>query len=369
MAKRPQIPNARWHGRQYWFRANLGGQSVVRPLGADPAEARRLAFLYKQELRTKRAQGRRLPGTVSEYTETWLKSYVAKRRVLRSQATTRFRMEEYVLPILGKLRLNEVRRAHLEKLIDSLQSRRIGRQEKPLSVNSVRHILSDVRCMFSYAVQMEEIEYSPFRKGIMPRKPEAAPKPLTEDELPAILKASEEPIRSAIVLAERTGLRWSEQRDLQWRHVELGDDPCLVVDETKDGKWRRVPLDPIALEIVKRWKETRSSVFVMPWRPKVPAWAYRRTRHVTKWHWHRLRHTAACRWLQQGLSIEYVSELLGHSSVETTQIYAKLSERTVRAEFRRRIDNPLQEKLARELATNPVSTSAPVAQVDRAAVS
>ena len=53
---------------------------------------------------------------------------------------------------------------------------------------------------------------------------------------------------------------------------------------------------------------------------------------------HRFRRTAATNWVRKGMSIEKVSELLGHSSLETTMIYVKINRDEVRLEHHRLTD-------------------------------
>ena len=83
-------------------------------------------------------------------------------------------------------------------------------------------------------------------------------------------------------------------------------------------------------------------VFVNIWaRPKGQAWSYQaaydlvlrlraRTGIAFDPHW--FRHSAATRWLRDGVSVEVVSTLLGHSSVTTTSaIYGHLTAEDARA--------------------------------------
>src|ERR1041385_6150180 len=67
---------------------------------------------------------------------------------------------------------------------------------------------------------------------------------------------------------------------------------------------------------------------------------------VEHFHAHQLRHTFACRWLEAGGSLAALQEILGPSSIVTTQRYGRLSEAHVRAEAER-----IQGRLVTEVVT------------------
>jgi integrase len=343
--RKSPVPHARWFGGQWIFRARVNGQQVTHPLGADPEAAQQQAvqLVAKYQAERMKKQQRPILGTVAALAAKWLKDYVPEHRPgLKAQRLAEQRMRDHVLPIIGTVNLSQVRKHHLSEVKASLREKKIGRKkDKTLSVNSQRHILSDVRAMFYWALDEEIMDFCPFvGKKVLPPKPEqVAPRYLTDIELARILAKAPEPFRSCIVFNERTGLRWSEFRALEWRSVELdGPEPSLLIVRSKGKRPRRIPLDQETVTILKRWlAEAGEREHVSPWRPKQAEWAVTVTKElgVPHWRWHSLRHTFATRYLRDGGAIEALSKLLGHSEIRTTEIYGAIEQRLIQADFTR----------------------------------
>lgn len=232
------------------------------------------------------------------------------------------RVRDYLAPFMGETPLAAVQP-------DTVRAYRLHLHERGLAPRTVRHLLTDLRCMLGWATESGLLSRSPFPRRVMPRVQETAPDRLTDPEVEAILGVPE-PHAFVIRLGLGTGLRWGELCRARREHVWSG---MLVVERTKSSRLRRIPL-PAALyqEIVHGagrlvpYSEGASSSF---------ARVIRRHSGVTRFHVHQLRYTFACRWIEAGGSLPALQQILGHASVVTTQVYARLSDDAVRREAAR----------------------------------
>jgi integrase-like protein len=110
------------------------------------------------------------------------------------------------------------------------------------------------------------------------------------------------------------------------RGFAVGRSGMSASHQTKSGKVRRVPIrEEFCGRVGRLVPFTSHGAF---------------SRQVAKlsgvrFHVHQLRHTFACRWLERGGSLAALQELLGHSTVVTTQGYGRLAEPHVQAEAAR----------------------------------
>lgn len=302
MVKRP--------GRGYYWRKKVEGTVKWVALGRD----QELATRRLRELR----DGAPLPSkvTVAELAKEWLETYCKTARGKKSYVTAEQRVRTYFVPYFGPKRVDRLTAQDLRRY-------RLWLEKFDIAPVTVHHILADARCILNWVEGTGMILRSPFPKRLMPRIQERPPDRVKDEEAEKLL-AVPEPYGFVVRLALATGLRWGELT-----RVEASDlqSTCLVIHQTKTGKVRRVPL-PASLVREIRVRIGR----LCPWNHGC-AFA-RMVGKLTgvKFHVHQLRHTFACRWLERGGSLAALQQVLGHSTVRTTERYGRISETHVLAE-------------------------------------
>jgi integrase len=131
-----------------------------------------------------------------------------------------------------------------------------------------------------------------------------------------------------------TGLRQGELLRLTWGCIDFASKVITVKATTaKSGKSRHVPMNTQVIEILTEWKpqkvEPTDFVFTTPRGMAIasPQTAWEnvlREAKIKNFTWHDLRHCFASRLVMRGVDLYVVKELLGHSSIVHTQIYAHL---------------------------------------------
>jgi integrase len=303
-------------GDSFYFRKQVGLRDVRISLGTDFERAKdRLRSLATEE-------NLYLPRTtVKEAADRWITNYLPTARTnKRDRRTVERRVSMYLEPVLGHVLLKNLKS-------EDIRSYRLWLEKKELSPQTVKHTLSDLRCFLNWCESAGLVERSPFPKRIMPKIQEQPPDRLTDDEVEAVCGAPT-PYGPVCRFLVETGVRWSEGARAQVSDVASG---CLVVHQTKSGRVRRVPLSPAALSLLRnRIGQIVPGLSLTDMTRKV-----RKFSGVSRFHIHQLRHTFACRWLEAGGSLAALQQMLGHSSVVTTQRYAKLSDSYVTEEAAR----------------------------------
>lgn len=318
----PRLPQGMYRrGSALYLRTWEGGRERRRSLGPDYTKALDSYHRIKSGDEVVVT-----PTTIAAKGEQWADTYVPMRRTEKGANEARSRFRKFLGRFMGHVAIDRVRPDHLREYrswLEGIKSKKTGNRFKP---STVKHLLDDARSFFGWLEEGGYVARSPFPRGIMPKQPERAPNPFTEAEVEKLI-ALEEPYRWTIRVALASACRWGELTRLQ--ASDLLRDGTLVVLQGKTGRVKRIPLPPdVAREILGRVGR------LVPFSPSASGSfnAQVAKRAGFPFHVHRLRATAACAWLEGGMRIEVVSELLGHRSIETTRHYARLSDQAVRRE-------------------------------------
>jgi integrase len=130
-----------------------------------------------------------------------------------------------------------------------------------------------------------------------------------------------------------TGLRQSEALGLTWDRVDRSRG-VIVIEETKNGEAREVPLNAHADAVLVRRSSSTNEGLVFGssnWDSFRTAWeTVLRRAKITNFRWHDLRHTCASWMVQAGRPLQEVKDFLGHKTLAVTLRYAHLAPENLR---------------------------------------
>ncbi|MCX6132599.1 MAG: site-specific integrase [Ignavibacteriales bacterium] len=235
------------------------------------------------------------------------------------------------LSTVGDLQLATVSAQH----IDLFRQRRI-KQVSPITLNIN---LRALRSAFYYAIRWQILSSNPFTRVPLSRVPERDPIFFSSEDFKLIVGSiRQEWFRSIVILAACTGMRRGEIVNLRWKDVDLSQKVVRVHSSstyrTKSGKRRVIPLNVIALQLLERLdhKTSEDYVFTIEGRRVRDLYLSRKfSQHVHRlgfpigYHFHSLRHSFASWLVQNGAPIYEVQKLMGHSTIQVTEIYAHLA--------------------------------------------
>ena len=217
-------------------------------------------------------------------------------------------------------------------------------QNNPLSNNGVMKHMERLRKVVTLAAKMEWIPKDPFQRYCLKfQKVDKAF--LTPSEL-LLVERTELPehklhlARDLFVFSCYTGLAYADLMNLDPSHICIGMDGgyWIKTSRKKTDTAVNVPLLPQALSLIEKYKEdlrarVKNRVFPGLSNQKMNAYLRAIAAHcdITKpFSFHTARHTFATTiTLSNGVPIETVSKMLGHTKLSTTQIYARVLEKKV----------------------------------------
>lgn len=218
-----------------------------------------------------------------------------------------------------------------------------GLKDTEMSSKSINRKISTLRSFFKYQLKTGKLEVSPTANIIAPKIGKRLPVFIKERDTKELLQSlagqTEDwktlNAKMLLILFYTTGMRLSELINLKEKQLDLGRSQIKVLG--KGNKERIIPISKEVIVIIRdyqHWKrkefENNEEVLLVTAKGKrmYPKYAYLLVKQylgdiktLDKKSPHILRHTFATHLMNGGADLNAVKELLGHSSLASTQVY------------------------------------------------
>src|SRR5215469_11463124 len=342
--------------RSFVLDYRVGGRQRRFTIGRYPeltvAAARNRAFELRGRIRDghdpmEERQQRRSEPTMTDLAADYLDRYARVNKRPSSYRNDFQMISRFVRPKLGNLRLNAIGRRDVQSLHASLKN-------TPYMANRVLSLLSK---MFSLAIDWKWMTENPAR-GIARFAEEKRERWLTSEEIQRLRKAldalKDQNAANAIRLLLLTGSRMSEVLKAEWDQFDLSTGVWTKPSHnTKQKRVEHVPLSDSALQLLVSMKgERKGPLFPgrftgsrtdlkRPWAEVCKAAGLTvevvkgKRKPITRFRpavrIHDLRHSYASHLVSNGVSLEVVGKLLGHTQASTTMRYAHIQDMALRS--------------------------------------
>lgn len=275
--------------------------------------------------------------------ERYLQEFIEAKRVenlsertLNYYATTLHRMLEYIDKPVRLVDANDIRRC----LSWGLTERKVS----PVTVNNERRCMST---FFQWLENEDIIRKSPVKRTKALKEEKGDKKPFSDEEIARLREGCVTEREKAIFeLLLSSGMRVSELCGLDRDGMDFSGRECEVLGK---GNKRRTCFFSAAAKLhLERYLESRDddnpALFVSTQgkHSRIGKCGIERIVReigrragVTNVHPHRFRRTMATNNLRRGMKLEEIQQLLGHSNMDTTLIYAKVDKEMLKVNARR----------------------------------
>lgn len=222
-----------------------------------------------------------------------------------------------------------------------------------LSSGTIVLLTTRLITIVGYAIAEGIITADPFA-GYEPERPERQQKYLTREELDRLMNTpmtlpKHYLIRDIFLFSCYTGIPYGDMRKLTDEDISIAEDGEVWIKTArqKTGINYEIPLLELPLQILERYRGTASKGRLLPMYSNATMNRELKLIAATckidrKLVFHSGRHTYASEiTLSQGVPIETVSRMLGHSQITTTQIYAKITDSKIDEDMK-----ALEERIA-----------------------
>lgn len=291
-----------------------------------------------------------------ELSEEWFEEYAK----LNLRSTTYERLKQLrhrIYPAIGHLRIDKITPRQLQAFVNSLAKEGANEKTgKPLAPKTIRHNLSLISDVFTYAVKMGLVSDNPCSKVTIPKGEVKEKQIYSQEEMEVLLtKLMGEPLKYRVFfyLIAYSGFRRSEMLGLEWKDIDFENNIISVrrtsnytaergtyTDTTKTKRSQRtLKISPFIMDMLKQLKEEQDNEALRLGTKWVETdrlftkWNGEEMNNQTPYGWlkefceknnlpfygiHSFRHFAASALISAGLDVTTVSGALGHCNSGTT---------------------------------------------------
>jgi integrase/recombinase XerC/integrase/recombinase XerD len=240
--------------------------------------------------------------------------------------------------------------------VRSLRRYAASLSQSGLAPSSLARHIASLRSFYRMLREHGAVDANPAELLTLPRRPRSLPHVLRPEELAMLLDrisaatALDLRDRAMLELAYASGLRAEELVKLKLESVEFDAEQVRV--EGKGSKTRLVPVGEPALRALRAYLERARPALAHDEEPALllsksgrPLSTSDVRRRLRIWsqraglggavHPHALRHSFATHLLNGGADLRSIQELLGHSSISTTQVYTQVESARLRRAYAR----------------------------------
>ena len=276
----------------------------------------------------------------------WSEDCGNSRKMLQHKGVVRKRIALY-LENRGKkgILLKDVDREVVSGLFDFMRNeyrnpRQIKTDGGKLADYTLLLFEETVKAIFNKAVRSDLIASNPIHdltKGERFHAPDKHREFLTPEELTRFLNVetatgNERQVQLAFGLSSMTGLRLGDMQHLRWSDIkDIDGTPTICITQRKTKRVVSIPLNDLAQSLLPPRDESNPDALVYH--------LVKKSDNISKYvrrikdkagiekdfTYHSSRHTIATLAITAGADISAVKEMLGHGSVTSTEVYAKVS--------------------------------------------
>ena len=243
--------------------------------------------------------------------------------------------------------IKEVTPKEIAQYNDYLKAKKSQRTGKALKQKSIYDHMRNLQQYFGYLLEIETIKSNPASHLKFTAVSENVARFIfSQDQIQALYQVANLEERTILNIGYGCGLRVQEMSDLNKEDIRFSEN-LVIVQKGKNSKRRLVPIsDKIKTELeefIFSTDKKQKELFINSKKRRMQQWTFNSTlkniilkaklnlneTQLNTIGIHNLRHSIATHLLQNGMKLEQVQKFLGHSHIESTEIYTHITQNQI----------------------------------------